>query len=143
LLAAQNHVVDTQHPRATLTTVILERMQDPQECIRADAPPSPPACRAKVVSSSVVPVRPTSVVGQLTIEAFSEDLARAGRRIAEPAKAVHAHPHGLAAPGEIERVPIVASVLPTAEFTAPRTRDGHPRGFDDQNDAPAFGLCPN
>jgi hypothetical protein len=84
---------------------------------------------------------------------LGEDLARAGRRVAEPAPAVHAHPHGLAAPREIERVPIEPTVLPPAQFTAPRTRHGQPGGFDnqdqtavtfdnDQNDAPAFGLCP-
>ena len=36
LLAAQSHVVDTQHSRAALPMVILEGMQDAQERIRAD-----------------------------------------------------------------------------------------------------------
>jgi hypothetical protein len=59
----------------------------------------------------------------------------------------------VAAPGEIEWVPLVAAVLPPTQFAAFRTRNGHSRGFDDQNqaavsfdddqdDAPAFGLWP-
>jgi hypothetical protein len=64
LFASQSDVVDTQHAWTTLNIGVDERMQNPQKCVRTDrdtrlrarrAPPSPPACRAKVVSSSVVP----------------------------------------------------------------------------------------
>ena len=52
-----------------------------------------------------------------------------------------------------DEVPAANLVRPPALFTAPWTRDGYPRGFDDQdqtvvtfdndqNDAPTFGLCP-
>jgi hypothetical protein len=36
LLTAQGNIVNTQHARATIEIVILVRMQDPQERIRAD-----------------------------------------------------------------------------------------------------------
>jgi len=52
---------------------------------------------------------------------------------------VHAHPHGLAAPREIERVPIVVTVLPPTQFTTLRTRHGQPRGFDESRKSPVFG----
>src|SRR5207248_5613528 len=96
--------------------VILERMPDPQERIRADRHSNLPREASATFAASLQgkareqlcgAVRRTSVASQSTIEALGEDLARAGRRIAEPATAVHAHPHGLAAPREIERVPIV------------------------------------
>ena len=50
-------------------------------------------------------------------------------------RSVDPHPHGLSAPGETERVPLVPTVLPPTQFTTVRTRDGHPRGFDNQHQA--------
>jgi len=92
------------------------------------------------------------VARQRTIESFCKDLLRTRRRIAEPPTSVHAHPHDLAAPWQIQRVPLVAAVLPPAQLTTPWTRDYDARGFDDKHqtsvaldndkdDAPAFQLC--
>jgi hypothetical protein len=142
LLAAQSHVVDTQYPGATFSMVIFERMQDAQERIRADGHADLAREASATFASSLqgkgreqfsCPVRPTSVTSQFTIEAFGEDLPRAGWYVAEPAPAVHAHPRRLATPGEIERVPIVVTVLPPTQFTTLRTRHGQPGGFDDQD----------
>jgi hypothetical protein len=54
-----------------------------------------------------------SVAGQHTIEALGEDLARARWHITEPPAAVDSQPYGMAAPGQIERAPLVSAVLPS------------------------------
>src|SRR5215210_2594271 len=93
LLAAQGNIVNTQHARAALKMVILKRMQDPQERIRADGHTDLPRKASATFTASLQgkgreqlsgAVRPTSVASQGTIEALSEDLARAGRCVAEP-----------------------------------------------------------
>jgi hypothetical protein len=142
LLAAQSYAVDTQHARATLKLVILKRMQDAQERVRADGHTDLVREASATFAASLQgkgreqlsgPVCSTSVASQFTIEAFCKDLPWAGWHIAEPAPAVHAHPHRFATPREIKRVPIVATVLPSTQFTTPPTRHGYPRRFDDQD----------
>src|SRR5216683_7315953 len=64
------------------------------------------------------------VASQGAIEAFGEDPPRAGRHVAEPTPATNPHAHGLAAPGGIERVTLVPTVLATAQLTTLWTRHG-------------------
>ena len=81
LLTTQGNIVNTQHARATLETVILERMQDPQERIRADRHSDLPREASATFAASLQgkareqlsgAVRPTSVPSQSTIEALGE-----------------------------------------------------------------------
>src|SRR5438270_6845543 len=93
LLTAQGNIVNTQHARATLKMVILERMQDPQERIRADGHTDLPREASATFAASLQgkgrqqfggAVRPTSVASQGTVEALGEDLPWAGWAITEP-----------------------------------------------------------
>jgi hypothetical protein len=70
---------------------------------RAKPALEPQAARATVLKQLGGAVGASSVAGQGAFEAFGEDLARAIRRIAEPATAVHTHPHCFAAPRQINR----------------------------------------
>jgi hypothetical protein len=70
---------------------------------RAKPALEPQAARATVLKQLGGAVGASSVADQGAFEAFGEDLARAIRRIAEPATAVHTHPHCFAAPRQINR----------------------------------------
>jgi hypothetical protein len=64
LLASERNVIDAKNSRTTLALSIGECVEQTEQRVRADwhtnftcrrAPPSPPACGANVVSSSVAP----------------------------------------------------------------------------------------
>src|SRR5258707_13831595 len=97
-------------------------MQDPQERVRADGytdfarqtrPTFATGLQSKRREQVSYAIGASRVASQGAIEAFGEDLSRAGRHVAEPTTATNAHAHGLAAPGEIERGTLVATVLAT------------------------------
>src|SRR6266567_586687 len=117
-------------------------MQNPQKCVRTDRD----TCFARQASAAFAAclqsegseqfsraVRAAGVTCQSSVEAFREDLSRAARRIAEPSSTMHAHPHDLAAPGQIQWVPHVATVLPSAQLTTLRARNSDARGLDHEN----------
>jgi hypothetical protein len=162
LLPSQRDVVNTQYPRPTLIVGIRDRMQEPQECVRADWQ-THFARQARATFAAGLQrkrrqqirraVSTARIPSQRAVETFGKDLPRTRGRIAEPSSAVYPHPYGLPAPRQVEWVALVATVLSSTQLTAFRTRDGHPRGFDNedqaaitlddnQDDAPAFGLCP-
>src|SRR6266851_4964922 len=159
--STQRKVIDTQHAWGG-HCLVLDGAQQPQQRIGTDWYASG-TCQPRSTFTSGLQcerrqqigggVGPPRIARQCTVEALREDLPRARWRVAEPAAAVYPHSYGLPAPGEIERVALVATVLPPTQLTALRTRHRHPRRFDDQNhtavtfdddqdDAPAFRLCP-
>ena len=92
-----------------------------------------------------------SVAGQHAIEALGEDLAWTAGHVTEPPAAVDSQTHGVTAPGQIERAPVVATVLPPTQFATLRARNSLTRRFDnqdqtavalddDQDDAPLVRL---
>src|SRR5438874_10465442 len=96
-------------------------MQHPQKSVRADGYTSLARQTGTTFAAGLQgerrqqfsrPVRATGVACQSSVEPFSKDLSRATRRITEPAPTVHAHAHDLAAPGEVQWVPLVATMLP-------------------------------
>jgi hypothetical protein len=107
LLPAQGHVVHTQYPRTTLVVGIGERMQDPQERVRANGHASLSCPSSATLAARLQRERrqqiggavgPTRIASQCAIEALGKDLARASRHVAEPATAVDAQMDHLATP---------------------------------------------
>jgi hypothetical protein len=142
LFAPQSNVVHAQNAWATSNIGVSDRVQDPQECVRANRHTGLARETSASFSSGVqcergeqfgCVVSPTRVPCQHTVEALGEDPAGAGRGVAEPAPAMDAHPHYLAAPGQIKRMTLVPAMLPPTQLATSRTRNSDSRGLDDQD----------
>ena len=160
-LPTQGQVIDAQHSRAARLLGIGQGMEEPQERIWADGHAGCTRQASTTLAASLQReggqqlcgvAGASGVAGQHATEPFGEDLPRAGWRIAEPAPAVDTHADRVAAPREIQRAPLIPTVLSAAWLTTLRTRNACSRWLnnkdetpipfdDDQDDAPAFCDC--
>jgi hypothetical protein len=145
LFLSQGDVVDTQHFRTALFTIVGEGMQQVKQRIRADGHADFARQASTTVTASLeceggqqlgCAVSAPSVVGKHAVEALGEDLTWAVWYIAEPPSAMNSQPHRVAAPRQVERTPQIAAVLALTQFPALWARDSLARRFGNQHEAP-------